>query len=354
MAGIYIHIPFCKSRCKYCDFYSTTRLTGHHAYIDAVINEWHRRKDELQEPIETIYIGGGTPSQLPAEEITRLLQAIGIATAIEITMEANPGDLTLPYLQAIRSAGVNRLSLGVQSFQDELLRLIGRRHNAQQAKEVIPLARQAGFDNLSVDLMYGLPGQTQSMLEDDITTLLSFAPEHISAYCLMYEEGTALTRMRDNGEIAEWDDDTLNSYYDMLCDTLIKSGYIHYEVSNFCLPERHSHHNSAYWNNTPYLGLGAAAHSYDGQTRSWNIANIEAYEHGLEGEVEHLTEEQKRLEAVMLGLRTNKGISAELVQGKPHVVQDLMRQGYIDKKGSCIIATRKGLHILNSIIAQLV
>ena len=354
MAGVYIHIPFCQSRCKYCDFYSTTRLTGHKAYIDAVIDEWQRRKDELQEPVETIYIGGGTPSQLPAEEIKRLTQAIGTTTATEITMEANPGDLSLPYLSVIQAAGVNRLSLGVQSFQDDLLRLIGRRHNAQQAKEAIQFARQAGFANLSVDLIYGLPGQTLRMWEDDIATLLSFKPEHISAYCLTYEAGTVLTRMRDNGEVAEWDDDTLNQYYDILCETLKNNGYWHYEVSNFCLPDCYSRHNGAYWNNIPYLGLGAAAHSYDGGKRSWNIADIDAYLQGTEQEVEYLTEEQKRLEAIMLGFRTSAGVSAELVQSKPHVVQDLMRRGYINQKGARIVATQKGLHILNTIISQLV
>ncbi len=354
MAGVYVHIPFCQSRCKYCDFYSTTFLARREEYVIALLREWETRQEELSEPIETIYFGGGTPSLLTPEQIGRLLTAIGTSTATEITLEANPGDLTLPYLTALRAIGINRLSIGVQSFQDNLLQLIGRRHDSAQARNAIRLAREAGFDNLSVDLMYGLPTQTLRQWQEDIETLLSFCPEHISTYCLSYEEGTPLVLMRDHGEVIELGEDLLNTFYDYLCSQLKEGGYEHYEVSNFSLPTRHSHHNSNYWNNTPYIGLGAAAHSYDGRTRSWNVADVDAYIQGAPRDEEHLTDEQLRLEAIMLGLRTAQGIEAERVASKPHVVQDLYRRELIDLKGSRIVVTQKGLHILNSIITKLI
>lgn len=373
--GIYIHVPFCKSRCKYCDFYSTTLLDLREQYVEALLKEIEQvRSGQLAYPPlggwggSTIYFGGGTPSLLEVGQIETILTALRnpLLTSpegeeqVEITLEANPGDLTLEKLQALHAIGINRLSMGIQSFQDELLRTIGRRHTAAQAIEAVQMARQAGFDNLSIDLMYGLPGQTEAQWHADIEQALALRPEHISCYCLSYEEGTVLTRMLEQGEIEEVDDDTANRMYDYLCEQLKAHGYKHYEVSNFALPSRHSRHNSSYWNNTPYIGLGAGAHSYDGTRRYWNIGDIRAYIAAMNGngdkaaicEAELLTDEDRHTEAVMLGLRTSDGIDKNLVDS--HKVQAFLAQGLLREKKGHYIATRQGLHILNRIIEDLI
>ena len=213
MAGLYVHIPFCKRRCRYCDFFSTTLLERREEYVQAVLKEIEERRDEAGEPIRTIYIGGGTPSMLTTEQIHRILQTIGTDGKDEITMEANPGDLTAEYLQAIREAGIQRLSIGIQSFNDELLELLGRRHNATQAREAVQMAQVAGFDNISIDLMYALPTQTMELWETDIEQALQLGVQHISSYGLMYEEGTPLTAMRDDNRLTPIDEDTENAMY---------------------------------------------------------------------------------------------------------------------------------------------
>lgn len=362
MAGIYVHIPFCKKRCLYCDFFSTTHLERRNEYTAALLQEINERKHEAGEPIRTIYIGGGTPSTLEAADIQRILQAIGTQDAEEITMELNPGDAGKEYLQAIRSIGVNRLSIGVQSFQDELLQAIGRRHDMLQAIDAIQLAQETGFDNISIDLMYALPNQTMEQWKADILTALCLNVQHISSYGLMYEEGTVLTRMRDQGELTPTDEETENEMYDTLCDKLKQAGFVHYEVSNFALPGYESRHNSSYWNGTPYIGVGAGAHSYIGNVRSWNPNDLDAYIHGitaqnLQRESETLTEKDRYNEHIMLGLRTNKGISRALLE--PHAGKEDVMLDFIHKKmitltpEGRVIATPKGLHILNRIIEDL-
>ncbi len=303
MKGVYLHIPFCKSRCKYCDFFSTTQLERREEYVQALLKEIARRVPEYEE-ITTIYFGGGTPSLMETEQITRLLNALlakSSVAPVEITLEANPGDLAPDKLSAMRQIGINRLSIGVQSFNDTELQLIGRRHNAEQAKQAVCDAQQAGFDNISIDLMYALPGQTVESWTQSIDEALRLNCQHISCYCLSYEDGTPLTNLLEQGRIAQTDDETANAMYDQLCDKLTANGFIHYEVSNFALPNRHSKHNSSYWNNTPYIGLGAGAHSYDGQVRRWNIADLTAYIKQLSSgstywEEEMLSDEQKAIE----------------------------------------------------------
>ena len=199
MAGLYVHIPFCKKRCLYCDFFSTTLLERRKEYVEALLREIEARKAEASEPIRTVYLGGGTPSTLEAEAIRRLIEAVGIQEAEEVTMELNPGDATPAYLHALREIGINRLSIGIQSFQDELLQLIGRRHNATQAIEAVKMAQEAGFDNVSIDLIYALPTQTMEQWKADIETAIRLGIQHISCYGLMYEEGTALTRRMEAG-----------------------------------------------------------------------------------------------------------------------------------------------------------
>ena len=360
MAGLYVHIPFCKRRCLYCDFFSTTLLERKEPYLQAVLTEIAERKNEASEPIRTIYIGGGTPSTLEPTDLARIIEAIGTKDAQEITMELNPGDATPQTMHALREAHINRLSIGIQSFQDDLLSLIGRRHNAQQAIEAVRMAQEAGFDNISIDLMYALPTQTMQQWQADIQTALSLHVQHISTYGLMYEEGTPLTRQRDEGVLTPIDEDTENAMYDFLCDQLAHEGWTHYEVSNFAVPGYEAKHNSAYWDATPYIGIGAGAHSYIGNVRSWNPDDLDAYIHGILAhnllrESETLTERDIYNEYIMLGLRTAKGISTTRLKAEYNeTILDFTRDGMLtltrDKR---VVATRKGLHILNRIIEDL-
>lgn len=357
MSGIYIHIPFCKSRCKYCDFFSTTHLARREEYIHALRCEWHDRQHELTEDVHTIYIGGGTPSTLTIENLRMLMACLPMQSdQQEITIEVNPGDVTLEKAQAWQAMGINRLSMGVQSFDNELLQLIGRRHNAQQARDAVAIAQQAGFDNISIDLMYALPSQTMEQWKHDIEEALLLGVQHISSYGLIYEEGTVLMTLLDHGIIEAVDEDTEMLMYDYLIDQLTAHGFVHYEVSNFALPGRESKHNSSYWNNTPYLGLGAGAHSYDGRQRQWNSSDLESYmqqamSHRLLPEIESLTTEQIRTERIMLGLRTNKGVSiADIDRAK---ATQYIQEGLLKQEGERVIATTQGFHILNRIIEDL-
>ena len=379
MSGIYIHIPFCKSRCAYCDFFSTTQLSRREAYVDALCKEAKRRlatldsKRSTPNPITTIYFGGGTPSLLSPDQIARIQQTIAAPQAIEVTLEANPGDLTPNYLRAVREAGVNRLSIGIQSFDDEVLRLIGRRHTAAEAKAAVKAAKAAGFDNISIDLIYGIPSQYSTLnsqlsaWEAQIEQALQLGVQHISTYCLSYEEGTRMTHMLEQGEINEVDEDTENAMYDLLVSQLKEAGFEHYEVSNFALSGYRSKHNSSYWNRTPYIGLGAGAHSYDGaRTRSWNPDNLEEYIRAQEMEetphsesastmatYETLTDTDLYNERIMLRLRTAEGIAINELHNPtlatPYIERGLLKQTP-DKR---LVATLQGIHILNRIIEDL-
>ena len=359
--GIYLHIPFCKSRCKYCDFFSTTDLEKQSQYVDALLCEWQDRRNELRDPTRTLYIGGGTPSTLDLESIEKILLNIVQPDSTwckieEITLEVNPGDVTKEKAAAWRKMGINRLSMGIQTFDDTLLQLIGRRHTAQEARNAVAIAQAAGFDNISIDLMYALPSQTIQQWRKDVAQALQLGVQHISTYGLIYEEGTHLTNLLEQGIIEAVDEDTELQMYDYLVEQLTMNGFVHYEVSNFSLPGRQSKHNSSYWNNTPYLGLGAGAHSYDGNTRTWNVSDLDEYiqqaiNHRLQPEKEELTDEDKHTERVMLGLRTNQGVSVEDVQldkAQPYLQQQLLKQ-----EGNRLIATTQGWHILNRIIEDL-
>ena len=362
MAGIYIHIPFCKSRCRYCDFFSTTQLEKRETYIQAVIQEWQTYQQQWsKQKINTIYLGGGTPSLLPIESLHLLLHSIlsniDSSTIREITLEANPGDITTQKIQAWRSLGINRLSMGIQSFNDRLLQLVGRRHNALQALQAVKIAQAEGISNISIDLMYALPGQTITEWQADVAQALALHVPHISSYGLIYEEGTPLTKWLEQGKITAIDEENEMQMYDYLVEQLTKHGYEHYEVSNFAQPGQHSQHNSSYWNDTPYLGLGAGAHSYDGQTRWWNIEDIDQYiaqamNHQLTPEQETISPEERHTEQVMLGLRTSKGVQCNAV--RMDKAQAYITKGYLIQQGNHIIATTQGFHILNKIIADLV
>lgn len=322
MAGLYIHIPFCESKCIYCDFYSMAN--NNHLidkYIDALLVEAAQRKNELNsETITTVYLGGGTPSLLSITQLSKLVNGLkkvfDFSAVEEFTIEVNPDDVTADYIQQAKSLGINRVSMGVQSFSDEDLRFINRRHTAKQATDAIHIIKEAGINNISIDLIYGIPGQNIKIWKNNVETAISLLVQHISAYTLMYEEGTRLSVMRSLGKITEVDDDVVAAMYDYLVAQLKSNGYTHYEISNFALPGFHSRHNSSYWNLTPYLGLGVAAHSFDGTVRRFNPSNLKKYLDALgEGnlcvEVEKITKAEKYDEYVMLRLRTADGIDAD-------------------------------------------
>lgn len=322
MAGIYIHIPFCESRCIYCNFYSTTHQDKLKSrYVDALCTELNDRVNYLKgEPIHTIYIGGGTPSQLSIDQLKTIFNKIqenfNLKGCEEITLEANPDDLTPEYILGLKTLPINRISMGVQSFNDDALKFLHRRHNSEGAIKAVNLCREVGFDNFSIDLIYGLPGETVSQWEEDVRQALLLAPPHISAYCLSYESGTPLYKMLKKRKVAEIDDDTNLNFYTILRSKLKAAGYEHYEISNFCLPGKFSRHNSSYWEGIPYLGCGAAAHSFDGNEREWNVSNIEQYIIGIEDgnrnyEKEELDPTTLYNEMVMTRLRTAVGIDLE-------------------------------------------
>lgn len=320
MAGIYFHIPFCAQKCIYCDFYSVASVRHRATYCDALLHEWRLRRDELgKEPIRTVYFGGGTPSILPVGDIARLLDALPLSHVTEITVEVNPDDITQDYAKSLAYTGVNRISMGVQSFDDGELRFLRRRHDARQALNAFESLRNAGFNNISLDLMFALPVQTMQTWQCTIAQTLTLRPEHISCYSLMYEEGTLLSRLLHEGKIQECDDALNEQMYRYLISTLKANGYQHYEISNFSLPDRHSRHNSSYWNGTPYLGLGAGAHSFDGKCRRYNPSDVALYTQTLQSgnvayEEETLTEADRYNEFIMTRLRTARGISLDALR----------------------------------------
>lgn len=312
MAGIYVHIPFCKSRCIYCGFFSTTSLEMRSRYAERVCDELKQRRQYLCDDVETIYFGGGTPTQLPVSELKRILRSLyniyNVREDAEITIEGNPDDLTPQLLRQLRELGVNRLSMGVQSFSDERLRFLNRRHTSEQAIRAVRDAQAAGFNNISIDLMFGFPRQTLAQWQDDVLQVISLNVQHISAYSLMYEDGTLLGKMLDRGEIEEISDELSLAMYEHLIDALSGAGYEHYEISNFAVPGMASRHNSSYWHGIPYLGVGAGAHSYDGTHRHFNPDSLADYLNGAPLDTEELTDDMRYDEYVFTGLRTAVGL----------------------------------------------
>ena len=329
MAGIYIHIPFCKSRCIYCGFYSTTSLELRQRYVEAICREMEIR-NERSEIIDTVYLGGGTPSQLTIEQLRQLFIYINKVYPLtpnispltpEITIEVNPDDVTIEFAVALKQLPINRVSMGIQTFNDQRLQFLHRRHTTQQAITAIDTLRQAGFQNISIDLMYGFPGETLSDWEADIDAALALKVEHLSAYCLMIEEGTPLRQWITNNGQWIMDEELERTMYEMLIDKLTAAGYEHYEISNFTRKGFRSRHNSSYWNGTPYIGLGAAAHSYDGRSRSWNVADINTYIKGIEQgkrifEEELLDDDTRYNDTITVALRTKEGIDLSLLSKK--------------------------------------
>ncbi len=320
MAGIYIHIPFCKTRCIYCNFYSTTHGEYVGRYVSALCREMQMRcGEDGSSDLRTVYIGGGTPSQLSHRNLELVFSTLdrifGIGQCEEITIEANPDDLTDDYVSMLRTLPVNRISMGVQTFNDRKLHFLNRRHDAAEAIAAVERCRKAGFGNISIDLIYGLPDETAAEWRNDLRTATALGVEHISAYSLTYEEGTSIYNMVERRDIKPVGEDTSLEFFGMLRSDLIDAGYEHYEISNFCKPGHQAVHNSSYWHGVPYLGLGAAAHSYNGSTRrEWNVASLTKYVESIESGrrdygFEELDGQTQYNEFVMTGLRTSRGIS---------------------------------------------
>ncbi len=320
MAGIYIHIPFCKTRCIYCNFYSTTHGEYVDRYVSALCREMQMRcGEDGSSDLRTVYIGGGTPSQLSHRNLELVFSTLdrifGIGQCEEITIEANPDDLTDDYVSMLRTLPVNRISMGVQTFNDRKLHFLNRRHDAAEAIAAVERCRKAGFGNISIDLIYGLPDETAAEWRNDLRTATALGVEHLSAYSLTYEEGTPIYNMVERRDIKPVGEDTSLEFFGMLRSELIDAGYEHYEISNFCKPGHQAVHNSSYWHGVPYLGLGAAAHSYNGSTRrEWNVASLTKYVESIESGrrdygFEELDGQTQYNEFVMTGLRTSRGIS---------------------------------------------
>lgn len=326
MAGIYIHVPFCVSRCGYCDFYKVTNFDEKEGYIGAVIKELQLRSEFLGgDLIETIYFGGGTPSTLSLKQFKQFFDFVSssftLSQIIEITVECNPDDISLEYLVGLKLLGVNRLSIGVQSFDDEVLRFMQRRHNSAQSVKAIELAKEAGFKNFSIDLIYGLPNITNQAWKRNVEQALKLEVTHLSAYHLTYEKGTAFEKLLQRGLITEVEEDSSVEQFNILLELSKKAGFEQYEISNFCKNGLYSQHNSNYWFGVPYLGLGPSAHSYNGQSRIWNVSDLSTYllklnQSILPSEEEVLSEVDLYNECLMVGLRTKWGVNINQLSTK--------------------------------------
>ena len=372
MAGLYVHIPFCSSRCVYCGFYSTTGLALRERYVDALCQEIKMRSLPTTPPqkegsLGTIYLGGGTPSQLTIPQLRRIFDAIYIYNKVEndaeVTIEVNPDDVTPELAAALQQLPINRVSMGAQTFNDERLHFLRRRHSSAQVHQAVATLRQAGFQNISIDLMYGFPNQTLEEWQADIDEALQLNVEHISTYCLMYEEGTPLYRLLEQGKVAEIDEELERKMYFTLINSLESAGYEHYEISNFARPGYRSRHNSSYWKGIPYIGIGAAAHSFDIQTRSWNVADIQQYINGMEQgersfEAETLDEDTRYNDAVTVALRTCEGLDLSTLTDlqRTYCLKNAQRHleaGLLKLNDQKISLTKEGLFVSDMIMSDL-
>lgn len=372
MAGIYIHYPFCKSRCYYCDFYSVTDLKLTDLYVDALKFEMELRKHIIQDQtIETIYIGGGTPSLLSASSIKDILEHIyktfKVSDYPEITIELNPDDVTNIYSRKLKDTGINRVSLGIQAFYNYHLRLMNRRHKVLGSLKAIEALKNAGFDNISIDLIYGLPELTLHEWEKTLRKAVNLGIQHISAYHLTYEPNTVFDTLRNKGIMIPIDDELSYQQFEMMSKYLESNNFVHYEISNFGHLGRFSQHNVNYWKGASYLGLGPSAHSFDGTSRYWNARDIGRYvridkKHDDINEREDLSAKDQFNEYIMTGLRTYWGIDLSVIENKYSkdlaIATERYATPYIDsdhikKEGNKLILTRKGMFISDKIIADL-
>jgi len=371
MAGIYVHIPFCKQACHYCDFYFSTSLYNKTELIDAICLEIELRKNYIQEPIETIYFGGGTPSLLLDFEFGKILNTIRmhfiVTDNLELTLEANPDDLSLSKLTQLRAIGFNRLSIGIQSFDDDDLKMMNRSHSSIQAIASLEAAQSAGFNNISIDLMYGLPQQTIEKWTKNLDLVSQLNVQHISCYCLTVEEKTALQHFIKTKKIIPNSENATNLHFEMLMDWAALNNFEHYEISNFAKPNFQSKHNSNYWHGKSYNGFGPSAHSYNGSSRQFNVKNNAVYIKNIAEsldffEVEYLTEINKINEFILTQLRTNWGLSIHEFSTKfgnnilfelKEKLKIMQHNNWFEKSENAIILSGEGKFFADHIAAEL-
>lgn len=372
MAGIYIHVPFCSKRCTYCDFFSNTDMRYKKIYIASAIRELELRKEYLNnERIKTIYFGGGTPSQLDKQTFERFFETINrlfiVDKNAEITLEVNPDDMTPQYVRDIRSLPFNRVSMGVQSFKDADLLFLNRRHDSKQALQAINLCKESGLTNLSIDLIYGLPGQTIEDWYTNLTEAVRLDIPHLSAYHLIYEEGTPLFKQLKAEKVHAVDEDLSVEMFSYMIERLSEAGYEQYEISNFAKNRLYSRHNSSYWSGTSYLGIGPSAHSFNGVTRQWNISSLPRYFKGIESgtmdvEIELLDAKTRYNDFIITGLRTMWGIKLDVLretfgeQMLAYCMQQAalhLRNGLLIETNSVLTLSRRGIFISDGIMSDL-
>ncbi len=372
MSALYIHIPFCRQACNYCDFHFSTSLKTIDSMVESIVHELELRKDYLVgEAVHTIYFGGGTPSLLNVSDIDRMLKAVRklytVNEKVEITLEANPDNLTPEKCMELFESGINRLSIGIQSFHNEDLLFMNRSHNAEQAIASVKNAQAAGFKNISIDLIYGLPNQEPLQWNKNLEIAFSLGVDHLSCYALTVEPRTTLADMIRKKKIPELEDEKTLQDFETLMDSAAKEGFEHYEISNFARNKKYSMHNTSYWQGKKYLGVGPSAHSFDGVSRQWNVSNNQLYirsisENSIPFEREVLTEKNKFNEYILTSLRTMWGIDSALILEKfgevSHVMaasqlKDLVSEGLIIKEGENFILTRKGRFLADRIASDL-
>jgi len=371
MAGIYIHIPFCRKLCSYCDFYHIITSGDNRDYLSAVITELELRRDYLgNESISTIYLGGGTPSLLSVIETDTLISHIrklyNLEEGYEITIEMNPDDVNPEYLSGLKKINVNRISLGIQSWKDADLKLLNRRHDSNKAEYALKEIFKAGFENVTIDLIYGIPGMTIRDWSSNLDFSFSFDIKHLSAYHLTFEKGTVFWKMLEKGAIKEIDEDESTAQFNLLIEKSEKAGFIHYEISNFGKPGYFSKHNTNYWKQINYLGIGPSAHSFNGYSRQWNISNVKEYIKSVNKgmpifEKEELDNRTRFNEYIMTSLRTMWGIDLEYVEklfdkeGYDYVINlsgKFKDYGLMKKEGQYLILTNQGKMISDNIISE--
>jgi oxygen-independent coproporphyrinogen-3 oxidase len=371
MAGLYIHIPFCKQACHYCDFHFSTNLQLMEMMMDSICVELKLRKDYLKgEAVETIYFGGGTPSLVPAEYLEKILDQISQlfpGRNQEVTLEANPDDLNPQALATWKSLGIDRLSLGIQSFQDQILKAYNRAHNSKEATQAIQLARAAGFEKFSIDLIYGYPHSDHQLWQLDLEEALRLDPGHLSAYSLTIEPKTTFGNWTKKGKFSPAEDEFVAQQYEWLQERCDKAGYLQYEISNFSRPNQAAVHNSNYWKRSPYLGIGPSAHSFDGSSRGFNPSSNASYTKALSAGslpfvLEKLTPTESLNEEILTGLRTRWGLDTESLAERYHLdileikkgpISKLTELGMIHTLGKTLTLTRKGQLLADSIASDI-
>jgi oxygen-independent coproporphyrinogen-3 oxidase len=368
MAGVYFHIPFCRKACTYCDFHFSTSTKGREALLDAMEQELLQRARELGDaPVGTLYFGGGTPSLLEPERIAAFIQRchdlFRVQRAAEVTLEANPDDITAERLAQWKAMGITRLSLGTQSFREDRLSWMGRAHNAEQALKSIALIAEAGFNSWTIDLIYGLPGMTLAEWDEQLSIALDHGMPHLSAYCLTVEERTALAHQVRKAMVTMPGDADQSAQFDRLMERMEAAGLEHYEISNFGLPGHHSRHNASYWEGVPYLGIGPSAHSFDGRARRWNVASNARYTSAVQAggafwEEELLTPAQRINERLLTGLRTSKGVELarlelDVIGLQPGAVERWAAKGLLEVRGGRLVLTKAGRHFADRIASDL-